>query len=93
MSDVLYWEDVEEASEADVDAYPVARLIRAKNDPKVYFITDNGFLFDNNSSEEGASVVMAVLAGSPPAIITAANSFEPILTPPSKIPCKLLIIP
>jgi len=39
----LNWEDVQETSEAEVNSLPTARLIRSEGDPKVYFITDNGF--------------------------------------------------
>ena len=39
----LSWEDVQETSEAEVNSLPTVRLIRSEGDPKVYFITDNGF--------------------------------------------------
>lgn len=43
QSQKLNWNDVEETQAKEVESYPTANLIRAKNDAKVYFISESGF--------------------------------------------------
>ena len=41
-SQKLDWGDVEETDNTEIERYPELKLIKAKNDPKVYYITKNG---------------------------------------------------